>query len=90
MKTWQDVLERLRAELDQWFIKQCKNPCKDYYLYFIETTPEHDGGFLFCSDPPANPGFKLGWPERVNKGFTVEQNVNVFSNVLRRLPIITA
>lgn len=88
MKTWQEVLDRLRAELNQWFIKQCRNTLEDYYLYYRPTTEEADGGFLFSLDKPSS-AYLLGWNERVNKGATVDQNFKVFSKVLRRLPIMS-
>ena len=89
MKTDREVKDRLSLELEQWFIKQCRDNTKDYYLYYCEQCSERDGGFLFCSKKPANPACKLGWNQRVNKGFTVEQNFNVFYPVLRTLPILT-
>ena len=87
MQTWPEVLNRLRAELDQWFIKQCRNIHADYYLYYQATTPERDGGFIFTTEKPGD-GYLLGWNQPANKGATVDQNMHAFSDVLRRLPIM--
>ena len=88
MQTWPEVLNRLRAELDQWFIKQCRNIHADYYLYYQATTPERNGGFLFLEDKPENSNYLLGWNKPVDKGATVEHNMHTFSDVLWRLPIM--
>ena len=89
MKTWEELLTVLRNELDQWFIKQCRNPFGDWYLYYQETTPEHDGGILFLQEAPPNKDWKLAWPIRVNKGATVDQNHRYFADVCRRLPVLS-
>ena len=89
MKTWPEVLNRLRTELDQWFMKQCRNIHADYYLYYQATTPERNGGFLFLEDKPENTDYLLGWNQPANKGATVEQNMHTFSDILRRLPIMS-
>ena len=90
MKTWEDVQNRLRAELEQWFIKQCRDNFEDYYLYYLPTTEAHDGGFMFLTDKPANPDYRMGWNRPVNKGKTIDQNFSTFSNILKKLPIMSA
>jgi len=88
MKTWADALQRLRAELEQWFIKQCKYEWKRYYLYYLETTPEHDGGFLFLECAPLNSDYELGWNQPIRTDCTIDQNMKIFSEVLRKLPVL--
>ena len=88
METWADVQSRLRAELNQWFLKQCRNNFEDYYLYYHPTTPKRDGGFLFSVEKPGK-GYLLGGSTPANKGKTVDQNFNIFSDILRRLPIMS-
>jgi hypothetical protein len=88
MNTWADVQSRLKAELEQWFIKQCRNNFKEYYLYYHPTTPKRDGGFMFAEDKPGE-NYLLGWNTPANKGATVDQNFNMFTDVLRRLPIMS-
>jgi hypothetical protein len=89
MKTWNDLTVTLKSELDQWFVRQCRNIHGDYYLYFIETTPAHDGGIIICDERPANPEYRLAWPQRINKGATVEQNYRCLLEVCRRLPVLS-
>ena len=75
MKTRRDILDRLELELKQWFVKQCRNPYDDYYLYHLPASPSTDGGVLICKDKPENPDYVLSWPERIRKDLTVEQNL---------------
>ena len=88
MKNMADIQTRFHSELEQWFIKQVRDEYSDYYLYYLPTTPEHDGGFSFCKDKPANPDVLLGWNQPVCKGSTIEQNFNAYIPILRRLPIL--
>jgi hypothetical protein len=87
MKDMNDVSIRLRAELDQWFIGQCNNNYAEYYLYYLETTPEHDGGILICADQPANKDYKLV-NGRIGPGNTKEQHFNRLYHICRTLPIL--
>ena len=89
MKDMQDIRERLRLELGQWFVKQCQNNYEDYYLYYIESKPDQNGGFIICANDPPNERYKLAWNQPINKGATIEQNYNFFiDRVMRRLPIL--
>lgn len=89
MKTEADLRARLKAELSNWFQRQCQNPYDDFHLYYLPTTPEHDGGILICSETPANPEYQLAIPEAIRKGCTVEQNFNwITQEILRRLPVL--
>ena len=91
MKNYQELKDRLKMELNGWFTKQIKNPFADYYLYYLESTSEHDGGIIICENQPSNPEFKLAWPQRINKGATIEQNFNQLCNdVLGKLPVLSA
>jgi len=90
MKTEADLQDRLKAGLKQWQVKQGQNPYDDYYLYYLETTPEHDGGIIICKEAPVNTDYKLAMAERINKGATVDQNFNrIRSGVLRTLPVLS-
>jgi hypothetical protein len=82
-----DLRRRLLAELQDWSNRQSKDIYADFHLYYQARSPEHDGGFMFCSEKPVNDSYQLGWPERVNKGATIEQNYNYFLPILRNLPI---
>ena len=85
----EEINTRLKMELDQWFIKQCRNNFADFYLYYIEATPEHNGGFIICENDPPNKDYKLAWNQAINKGATVNQNYNLLrSRCVNRLPII--
>ena len=86
MKNMNDVNDILQAELNQWFIRQCRNEWDDYYLYYLPTTAEHDGGLSICKERPANPDMILS--ERVRKDCTVDQNFRRLSAVCWRLPIL--
>lgn len=83
-----DIAPRLRAEVEQWFTKQCRNPLADFYLYHLPASPEHDGGIIICENQPPNPEYVLSDPQRLNKGRTVEQNIARLSEVVSRLPIL--
>lgn len=89
MKTAADVQNRLKSELDQWFIKQCRDPFTDYHLYYMKATPEHDGGISFCKEAPQNTDVRLGSKIPVCKGSTVQQNFNMFLPIVNQLPILT-
>jgi hypothetical protein len=90
MKDIMELETRLRAELDQWHVKQCRNNFDDYYLYYLETTAEHDGGIIICKEAPANQSYRLAMPQRIDKGATVNQNFNRIRNgILRSLPVLS-
>ena len=86
MKDMNDIHEVIRAELGQWFQKQIRNEYEDYYLYYLPTTAEHDGGLLICKEKPANPEMILS--ERIRKDLTVEQNHYRLAEICRKLPIL--
>ncbi len=90
MKTAQDIYTRLHSELGQWFIKQCRNPSAAYYLYYMESTPEHDGGLLIAENQPSGL-YKLAMDERINGYTTVTNNMAYIRNsgTLDRLPILS-
>lgn len=88
MKTWAEIMNRLDGELQQWFVSQCRNPFEDYYLYYLQSTAEHNGGFLIARKAPANSEYKLAVLERLAKGQTIQQNKRKLLDVLRKLPIL--
>lgn len=88
MKTESDLQTRLLLELKHWFVRQCRNPEKDFYLYYTQTTAEHDGGIAIYENAPANTDCRLAWNERINKGSTIEQNFNKLRQICRTLPVL--
>ena len=89
MKTFEDAKKRLKAELDQWFIMQCRNTFQRYYLYYLETTAEHDGGIGICSEDPPNKEYKMASAEHIRRDLTVEQNYYRLVDVISKLPILS-
>lgn len=89
MKTEADLQTALRNELEQWFVKQCKNNYADFYLYFTPTTNEHNGKIMICEDKPS-PEYSLAMPEKIKKGCTIDQNFNWISHgILTKLPVLS-
>ena len=89
MKNMTDLENRFRLELKQWFKKQTLNIFDDYYLFYLETTSCHNGGILICKDNPPNPDYKLATPQRINKGATIDHNMNLFRSILKTLPVLS-
>lgn len=89
MHDLRDIKTRLRNELEQWFIKQTHNPFEDYYLYYLESTPEHDGGLLIAREKPVNTEYQMAGGGKINKGATVDQNFNVLMATVMGLPILS-
>ncbi|MEI6313262.1 MAG: hypothetical protein WCO89_00220 [Syntrophus sp. (in: bacteria)] len=91
MKTEAELRARLKAELSNWFQRQCQMPYDDFHLYYLPTTPKHDGGILICSETPANHEYQLAMPQAIRKNYTEDQNFNwITHSVLRRLPVLEA
>jgi hypothetical protein len=89
MKDRADLESALKLELIHWRNRQMKDPYAAYYLYYRETTPEHNGGIIICKDAPSNPEYKLASPERINPAASVEQNFNhIRITVLGGLPVL--
>jgi hypothetical protein len=86
MKNWDELTARTMADLKIWQDKQFKNNYADFYLYYLETTPEHIGGILITEEAPANLEYQLG--ARINKSLTLEQNWIALKPILRRLPVL--
>lgn len=86
MKTMDELHARIRAEVDQWFKRQCENIYDDFYLYYLQTTPEHIGGIFIAKDKPANEGYQL--VEKIRKDFTKEQVVRRITTLAWQLPIM--
>ncbi len=89
MKTIRDTKNRFHEELQQWLRKQCENPWDRYHLYYLESSPGHDGGLLICKDAPGSPEYKLATPESIRRDLTIDQNMVHFHSVLMRLPILS-
>lgn len=75
MKTRHDILKRLRSELEQWYIKQCRNPFEDYYLYHMPSTLEHAGGISILRSAPPNPDYVLSLGHPIRKNLSIDQNL---------------
>jgi len=86
MKNMSDIHDILALELKHWFPLQCRNEWADYYLYYLPTTAEHDGGLVIAKERPANPEYCL--VERIRKDLTVEQNCRRLAELARSLPIL--
>jgi hypothetical protein len=89
MKNMAEVTARVNLELIHYRQQQAKNIYDDYYLYYMEATPEHDGGLLICKDQPANHDYKLAMPEKMGKHLSSEQLRIQVINVCRTLPILS-
>jgi hypothetical protein len=75
--------------LQQWFRKQCENPVDRYHLYYLESSPGHDGGLLISKDTLENPEYKLATPDAIRRVLTIDQNMVYFHSVLMRLPVLS-
>ena len=87
MKDWNEIVNRAQMEVEQWFVKQCRNNYINYYWYYIGTTPEHDGGFLIAEDKPVNSDYAIA--ARLEGYLTKDQNLYRFLEIARRLPILS-
>jgi hypothetical protein len=88
LKTYEDVLDRLRSELNHWYTKQISDLYADFYLYYLPSTNEHDSGLIICQNQPANPEYRLVCAERIKKELTVSQNFEYFQRFLKSIPIL--
>ena len=89
LRNRKDTETQLLLELKHWFNRQVRDMFADFYLYYMPTTTEHDGGIIICKDTPRNPDYKLARPERIDKSATVIQNFNhIRLHTLPYLPIL--
>lgn len=88
MKTFEDVLDRLRSELNYWYTKQISDLYADFYLYYLPSAPEHDSGLIICQDKPVNPDYELVCAEKIKKDLTVSQNFEYFQKFLTNIPLL--
>ena len=86
MKTLNDIKDRLNFELNHHRIRSIKEPG---YMYYLESTNCHDGGFLICTKRPKNLEYKLVTGERVSKTQPFADVFNEFLNYLVKLPILS-
>ena len=90
MKTVADIKAALNLALIDWFRMQCENPLDDYYMYYLPATTEHDSGLVVCRQQPHNREFLLAWPERLNKGKTVDEVFTYhFERCMLKLPLLS-
>jgi len=89
MKTINDVRKRLRLELKTWAKRQSQNTFERFYLYYLPTKAEHDGGLLICNNNPKNSEYKLAKAEHVRRDLTIDQNFNILMNTVKHLPIMS-
>lgn len=88
MKNWNDIMIRFRNEMNQWFIKQNRDLHTKHYIWFLESTSEHDGGIIISSDKPINSEYQLASPGHIRRDLTVDQNISRSIDILRKLPIL--
>jgi hypothetical protein len=87
MRNIDDVYRALDLALREWHPKQCRALHEDYYLYYLPTSAEHDGCFLFLKEDPANKEF-ICTGQVVSKHLTIEANRAILADLLRVLPIL--
>ena len=87
MKNMADVEKKLRAELNQWFVRQVRNESEDFYLYYAQTSHGQPGDLRIESNMPLDSGYNLV-VGRINKGATIDQNMNKLREICRHLPIL--
>ena len=89
MKNMADVEKKLRAELNQWFVRQVRNESEDFYLYYAQTSHGQPGEIRIESNMPLDSGYaRVGWIGRINKGFSIDQNMKKLREICRHLPIL--
>ena len=86
MKNMSDISAAARREVETWFTKQCRESFSDFFWWYQETTPSHNGGFLIAKDRPANADYAIAG--KLQKHLTKDQNLALFLDVARRLPIL--
>ena len=89
MKTSKDAYHMLQLTVKEWFHRQAAEPYHRFYLYFLPSAPEHDGGFIICKEKPPNPDYELATGEPLNGFTTVEANVSRLWDIVKWLPILT-
>lgn len=84
---YQELLSTARAELNQWYVAQVRNPFDVYHLYYLPTTAEHDGGIIIAKDAPANPEYIKS--VEISGFITIDQHmIRLEHNVLPKLPVL--
>lgn len=87
LRNFNDITVRVRAEVEAWFTRQCREPFTEFYWWYAETTPQRDGGFLIAAEKPANGDYAIAG--RLERHLTKDQNIARFLEVVRRLPILS-
>ena len=88
MKDYKDLQTRFRSELEGWFKEQTMAPDEEFFLYYLESTLEHDGDILICRDTPPL-GYQLAASHAIRRDFTVDRNMRFFDPILRKLPVLS-
>lgn len=87
MKTWNEIVQKVNAELARWLVKQINDPFGRYHWYYRATTSKHTGDLIISKDrPPAE--YSQVMPEPVMHWLTVEQNKTRILEYARCLPIL--
>ena len=86
LKNWQEIVARAAAEIELWWLRQCHDVHKEFSWWYMESSPEHDGGFLIAEEAPANNHYFFAGV--LGRHFTKEQNLYKFLDIARRLPIL--
>lgn len=88
MKNMADLESRLALELKASFRHRCELPGIDFFLWYLPTTANHDGGLLIAAEQPANSEYQLA-DDKPLQGSN-QQIANYLRNaVLPRLPVLS-
>ena len=90
MKNMEDIVDRVRAELLHWFPIQCRDLYTRFYLWYLPSTLERDGGIMIARKQPA-PGWFIADPQHIHRNSTVEQILNTWllNRTLSTLPVLS-
>ena len=87
MKNLNDILNKFKSELKQWFSVQCANPYTKFYIWYKESTDETDGDIVIADARPE--GYKLASCESVRRDMTDEGNFIRNYELMRKMPVLS-
>lgn len=82
MKTWNEIVQKVNAELAQWLVDQIKDPFGRYHWYYRAATSKHTGDLIISKDRPLAE-YSQVMPEPV-----MNQNKIKILEYAKRLPIL--
>ena len=90
MNNMQDIVDRVRSELTHWFPIQCRDLYTRFYLWYLPSSPERDGGIMIAREKPA-PGWMIADAQHISRNSTVEQILNTWlsNRTLSTLPVLS-